>query len=62
MTTNTFWALGASEDEAVSTAQDGRRFSVRQDALDAAQVVGDVTGDVVKVYVVTMIVAEDVLP
>jgi hypothetical protein len=62
MTTNTFWALGASEDDAVSTAQDGRRFVVKQDALDAAKVVGDVAGDEVKVYIVTMIVAEDAQP
>ena len=62
MTTSTFWALGVSEDDAICTAQDGRRFPVKQDAVDAAQIVGDVAGDPVKLYVVTLIAAEDIYP
>jgi hypothetical protein len=62
VTTSTFWALGVSEDDAICTAQDGRRFPVKQDAVDAAQIVGDVAGDPVKLYVVTLIAAEDIYP
>ena len=59
MIATTFWALGSSDEDALSNALDGGRFPSRQEAADAAQVVRDVAGAESKIFVVTITAQED---